>query len=191
MLSSVPILLTVSQAFLAGALPAPRYFGQLGNPENDGNNQGYGKSPNDILTLYSGAGASWFTYGPPHSTSYPDGDPFTIPGARWDFRPDATASGEAPASPTIGNGDHVNTDSGARPGSNDGYPSYDGDPGSQSYTSAITFADPHLSIQTVTITALPSSQEPTVTSARQNSPDTSGVRELQFSILQNANWHSP
>ncbi|OAG45444.1 hypothetical protein AYO21_00078 [Fonsecaea monophora] len=45
---------------------------------------------------------------------------------------------------------------------------------SQSYSSAITFADPHLSIQTITITALPSSQVPTVTSASQSFPDTTG-----------------
>ncbi|OAP55021.1 hypothetical protein AYL99_10721 [Fonsecaea erecta] len=45
---------------------------------------------------------------------------------------------------------------------------------SQNYSSAITFGDPHLSIQTITITALPSSQVPTTTSASQSFPDTTG-----------------
>lgn len=44
-----------------------------------------------------------------------------------------------------------------------------------SYSSEITFADPNLSIRTVTITSLPSSQVPTVTSANQSFPDTTGV----------------
>jgi endo-1,3(4)-beta-glucanase len=41
-------------------------------------------------------------------------------------------------------------------------------------TSAITFADPNLSLQTVTSTALPSSQRPTTTNATGSLPDTTG-----------------
>ncbi|EXJ82509.1 endo-1,3(4)-beta-glucanase [Capronia epimyces CBS 606.96] len=41
--------------------------------------------------------------------------------------------------------------------------------------STITFVDPHLSIQTVTVTSLSSTQNPTVTSASQSFPDTTGT----------------
>ena len=130
-----PVWLTILQAFLAGAFPAPRFFGWFRRPNPNFWTWTHDSYAHEILTsspLYSGVVADSSIDSSVASTPSPSGDP------------SATTS-----------------------------------PG---YTSAITFVDPHLSIQTVNVTSLPSSQVPTVTSANQSSPDTTGVSPFV------ANW---
>ncbi|KIW63205.1 hypothetical protein, variant [Phialophora macrospora] len=141
-------LLTLSQAFLAGAFPIPWFVGaQTASPID---------SPADSAP-YSDDGPSV----PPSSSSFaPDATP---------IQPDSSDSTSYP-----------NEDPSAAPSSSSFAPDTTPtqpdsiDSASPSYTSTITFTDPHLSIQTVNITDIPSSQDPTLTSAKQSFPDTTG-----------------
>lgn len=176
------LLLTGSQAFLAGALPAPRFPGQSWRPDPDCDEQGKGPNWNGVLTgsvPYSGAHAISPTYDSFPSNSYPNSDPFTSPSATWNPQSDGAVSTSADSPPfssgTAGDDNSVTSDP---PTVSTDLPADGGGEGTSSnYTSAITFTDPHLSIQTVTISAVPSSQVPTTTSPTQNTPDTSGVRD--------------
>ncbi|OCT46150.1 putative endo-1,3(4)-beta-glucanase 2 [Cladophialophora carrionii] len=140
-------LLTVSQAFLAAALPVPLVSGPSRHRDPDCDLELPGPYQNALLTsssLISGAAAASPVDSSVDSSSYSnDGPPAPTPSSSFD--PDATEV-------------HAAWSDGASP----------------SYTSAVTFTDPHLNIQTVNITGLPSSQVPTVTSANQNFPDTTG-----------------
>ncbi|KIX04096.1 uncharacterized protein Z518_07649 [Rhinocladiella mackenziei CBS 650.93] len=175
----VPIVLTVSQVFLAGALPAPRFDGPPGNPDPACDDQFQGPSGDDLLTssLPSlGVDTAFFTRRPLRSTSYPDGNPFSDSSATWNIQPSSPVSDRvAPASSTWGTAADFNGNSGGPQNWNSEIVDDGGASQSQIYRSAITFVDPHLSIQIVTVTAIPSSQSPTVTSASQSVPDTSGV----------------
>jgi hypothetical protein len=160
-----PSLLIISQALLVGALPAPRQSGQLDISTDSKCNETETPFSDQLLTSRaenSGVVAVVHTLGPPIETSYPAGkNPFAGPGPYPPFVPNfnikptqASQISETESSVTSSpTGQH-----------------------SRRYTSEITYLDPHLSIQTVTITDLPSSQEPTVTSASQSNPDTTGVR---------------
>ncbi|KIW39476.1 uncharacterized protein PV06_08087 [Exophiala oligosperma] len=115
-----PILLTLSQIFLAGALPAgPRFINALGHH---------------------------FEVGPPLFASFPDGNPFTNPFTTYVYTPHASATEPPPAASS--QPDAVAHEEGS---------------------STITFGDPHLSVQTFTVTSLNSSQIPTSTLENQSS----------------------
>lgn len=174
-----PFLLTISQAFLAGALPAPRIFGQSRNLGRDCDDEDHSSlSHGELLTsvfLTPGAHAAFFTDGPPFATSYPNGNPFTNTLIHWNWVPRSMASATV-ASPSLSYETAATTTvtGGTPSGLNNGVATDGTEP--STYMSTITFVDPHLSIQTVTVTQLSSSQNPTVTSASQSFPDTSGVR---------------
>lgn len=208
-----PILLTVSQAYFAGALPAPQFFGQSGNPQDPDCNLPQSALPNHSLTsiiLPSGAnGAAAFTHGPPIENSWPQGNPFQssapLP-SNQPNQPDFVSSGPSPApsqwgnpsfpqessisqatdlplpsygpspSPATPSGDH-GANFGGNPGSNPGWNN-----GMANNGHEFTYVDPNLSIRTVTMTDLPASQAPTVTSASQNFPDTTGVSLYQSEL---------
>ncbi|KAJ4530105.1 endo-1,3-beta glucanase [Exophiala dermatitidis] len=159
-----PKLAGLVLAFLAGALPAPRITGQSDSPDSECQGQGHSSTFQDesltSRSLAVGAHGAFFTDGPPWSTSFPDGNPFSNTLATWRWVPRSTTSStEAPTS-------SVSSDTAV-------YTSQTSD--SSTYESTITFVDPHLSFQTVTVTSIVSSQNPTVTSASQSSPDTSGT----------------
>jgi hypothetical protein len=178
----IPSLLTISQALLAGALPAPRPFGQLDSPADSKCSGAEGPSHTPLLTSRTipvGVDASLHTFGPPFETSYPAGkNPFAGPGPYPPFVPNfnirptqfASVTQTSPTPPT-----EVPTTSSLDQASGGATEQH-----SKRYTSEITYVDPHLSMQTVTLTDLPSSQEPTITSASQNFPDTTGVSALML-----------
>lgn len=209
-----PILLTISQAYLAGAFPAPQYFGQSGNPPDPDcdtpQNLGPAHSLTSITQTSGANGAAAFTHGPPIENSYPQGNPFHGSGSgpanqpnqpggasswpapapsHWDSpsSPQESSSGQAfgPPLPTYGpstppatpNGDHgtgPGGNSGGAPDWNNNVADNAHETWASQWSSEITFVDPHLSLQTVTMTDVPSSQAPTITSASQNYPDTTG-----------------
>ncbi len=87
------------------------------------------------------------------STSFPDGDPFTDLSAAYVYTPRSTATpGVATANENLTS--------------------------TSTYSSTVTFVDPQLSIQTVTITILPASQTPTSISTNQTFGVTTGVSLL-------------
>ena len=140
------ILLTVLQAFVAGALPA-RFFGQFGSSHAPDCDDPSNSSQPPLLTptnVQAGVNGVSLSHGPSLNTAFPQLS-----------RPDIAPSGASNAIPT----NNMLTDNAPL----------------QFYTSEITYVDPNLSMQTVTITDLPSSQDPTVTSATQDHPDTVGV----------------
>ncbi|KAK5218315.1 endo-1,3-beta glucanase [Exophiala xenobiotica] len=93
-------------------------------------------------------------------TSYPNGNPFTNPSTTYIYTPAVTATEpESTASTPLTSG--VNAD-----------PNTDSQ--SSEYSSTITFVDPHLSIQTVTLTSLNSSQTATSTLENQSSLSATG-----------------
>jgi hypothetical protein len=97
-------------------------------------------------------------------TSYPDGNPFTNPSTTYIYTPAVPATEpESTASTPLTSG--VNAD-----------PNTDSQ--SSEYSSTITFVDPHLSIQTVTLTSLNSSQTATSTLENQSSLSATGVRRV-------------
>jgi hypothetical protein len=107
----------------------------------------------DISFIRSGVDGHYFRIGPPMSTSYPNGDPFTDVSAHYIYTPRSTATDGVAAA----NEDSTST---------------------STYSSAVTFVDPNLSIQTVTITSLPVSQSPTSISTNQTFGVTTGVSNL-------------
>ncbi|KIW94756.1 uncharacterized protein Z519_04733 [Cladophialophora bantiana CBS 173.52] len=170
-------LLTILQVLFASASPVRRFYGpsRYLDPECGRGDQDLYIA--ELLTPssnYPGADAALIT-DDLQPTLHPDGSsPITssprsivVPGATW-------AIADLLTPPPAGTVSDVSTDSDAGPYSKDMLVASDGDTESQSYSSAITFADPQLSVQTITITALPSSQVPTVTSASQSFPDTTG-----------------
>jgi hypothetical protein len=224
-----PILLTMSQAYLAGALPAPQFFGQLRNPSDLDCDISQYFPHDELLTFvfsFPGANGASFTHGPPLDNSYPQGNPHQGPGSYPSFQPNPPnfdAPGSAPAASQWGNPSFPqessawqpsgpsfpspapssppaapNGDQWGNPGGNPGG-STGGNPGGSPswnndipangdnswvphYSSEITYVNPNLSLQTVTVTELPSSQIPTVTSASQNYPDTTGVSPAQSTV---------
>lgn len=176
-----PILLTVSQAFLAGALPAPRFISKSNYflPRKSGMSSS--DLWTDVCLSLLGAHGQRFEVGPPLITSYPNGNPFANPSTTYFFTPAVTATElESTISTPLSSG--VNAD--PNPDSHPGGVAHDGE-----YSSTITFVDPHLSIQTITLTSLNSSQTATSTLENQSSLSPTGVRlvlSMRVSLLTKA-----
>ncbi|KIV97975.1 hypothetical protein PV10_01670 [Exophiala mesophila] len=180
--SWAPVVLTLSQAFLAGALPARRVLGQSKRHferDCDCDDQLY-PFGDDTLTspITVTADGETFIRGPPWQTSLvsdllPTLQPTTNNDAATSTQPSSpletsTISTESDqsygpsTSPTLSAAE--TTGSSAAPSTI----------ASPTYTSEITYVNPNLSFGTATITDLPSSQDPTATSAANPNPDTTG-----------------
>lgn len=159
-----PALLILSQVILAGAFPTPRFFGPFWFPHPHAEHAAQHPRPFHILTFFF----------PGNAQTVSSTDTSVAPSSSFD----STTSSVPPSSSTVP--DVTSSQSGQclacpRLFLSDGHLDSSSDSNFSSYSSEITFADPNLSIQTVTITSLPSSQVPTVTSASQSFPDTTGV----------------
>lgn len=169
-----PVLLTLSQVFLAGALPAgPRFISKYHHSRLIYRERVWNYKlicmPLDLV-----AEGRRFEVGPPLFASFPDGNPFTNPFTTYVYTPhgSATAPPTAASSSLDAAISSVVTAS-SQPG---GVAHEVGQP------STITFGDPHLSIQTFTVTSLNSSQIPTSTLENQSSLAPTGVRFFLKSV---------
>lgn len=185
--SWAPVVLTLSQAFLAGALPARRALGQSNRHferDCDCDDQLHPSFDDDTLTSpiqVTAADGETFIRGPPWQTSYPDGIPDFFPTLQPTTNDDAAISTQ-PSSPLESSTVPTITDQSYGPSTSTipaaettGSSAATSAIISPTYTSEITYVNPNLSFGTATITDLPSSQDPTATSAENPYPDTTGV----------------
>jgi len=111
----------------------------------------------------------WQASGPPAPSSGPSLPPAAPNGDNW---------GGPGGNPEVNPGGHPGVSSGW----NNDMAANGPESWTSQYSSEITYVDPNLSFHTVTVTELPTSQVPTVTSAAHDQPDTTGVSPTQLKI---------
>jgi len=173
--SWIPLVLTVCQALLADALPAPP-FSQLQKREDPDCPEYGGRGPFDERLTVPFVHTR-LTSAPTSSPSDLD-TPAPSLFASADFQSGPHASpilNTSPAAASASSSLSGDSSPDPTPGSPRTFGGEFAESQASRYESVIVFGDPHLNLQTVISTDLPSVQSPTFTSAAQSFPDTTGV----------------